>query len=126
MRIKSRLFIVVMVALVILIAGFFILYFRLNNKKSIGLQGNSLQAENTQLIDFLNSKKKLPQKSEEVSLVAVGDVSFSRGVERVVKSRNDINFPLLRIQGYLRSGDIVFGNLETPITEGREISDLEM
>jgi poly-gamma-glutamate synthesis protein (capsule biosynthesis protein) len=71
--------------------------------------------------DFLLQKENFRQISEEVSLIAVGDISFSRGVERVVKKQKDINYPFLRIWDYLRTADIVFGNLETPITPGAEI-----
>ena len=77
-------------------------------------------------MDFSNQKKKFPQTSEEVSLVAVGDISFSRGVERIVRKQNDISYPFLKIRDYLKSADLVFGNLETPITEGPEIPDFEM
>lgn len=75
---------------------------------------------------FLEQKKKTIPVDEEVSLIAVGDISYSRGVERTVKVRGDINYPFLQIGNYLRRADIVFANLETPITEGREIADFEM
>ena len=58
--------------------------------------------------------------------MAVGDISFSRGVERIVRKQNDISYPFLKIRDYLKSADLVFGNLETPITEGPEIPDFEM
>jgi len=87
---------------------------------------NSQPDGEKQFLDFLSQKKKLPQVSEEVSLVAVGDISYSRGVERIVKKTNDINYPFLKIQDYLKSADLVFGNLETPITPGPEISDFKM
>jgi poly-gamma-glutamate synthesis protein (capsule biosynthesis protein) len=86
---------------------------------------NQLQGEK-EFLDFLSQKKKLPKISEEVSLIAVGDISFSRGVERIVKKRRDINYPFLKIREYLNSADIVFGNLETPITPGPEIPHLGM
>lgn len=77
-------------------------------------------------LDFLSQRKKLPRANEGVSLVAVGDISYSRGVERIVRKQNDINYPFLKIQDYLKSADLVFGNLETPITQGSEIPDFEM
>src|SRR3989338_7795401 len=77
-------------------------------------------------LDFVSQKKELPSTGEDVSLVAVGDISYSRGVERIVKKQKDINYPFLKIRDYLKNADIVFGNLETPITKGREISDFEM
>lgn len=70
-------------------------------------------------------EKETPRKSEEASLIAVGDISFSRSVEKMTKSRG-LDYPLLKIKGYLQGADIVFGNLETPLTPGREISTGEM
>ncbi len=67
-----------------------------------------------------------PNSPPEVVLIAVGDISFSRGVERMVKKQNDINYPFEKIEAYLNSADLVFGNLETPITTGREIQTGEM
>jgi len=87
---------------------------------------NSQTQGEKEFLDFLSQKKKLPQADEEVSLVAVGDISYSRGVERIVKKQNDINYPFLKIQDYLKSADLIFGNLETPITQGSEIPDFEM
>lgn len=87
---------------------------------------NNQQQGEKEFLDFSAQKKKLPQSSEEVSLIAVGDISYSRGVERIVKKQEDINYPFLKIREYLKSTDLVSGNLETPITQGREISDFEM
>jgi len=84
----------------------------------------SLGAE--EFLDFFDQKKKLSHTDEEVSLIAVGDISFSRGVERMVRTQNDINYPFLKIQDYLKSADLIFGNLETPITQGSEIPDFQM
>ena len=84
----------------------------------------SLGAE--EFLDFFDQKKKLSHTDEEVSLIAVGDISFSRGVERMVRTQNDINYPFLKIQDYLKSADLIFGNLETPIMQGVEIPDFQM
>lgn len=86
---------------------------------------NQLQSKE-EFLSFLSQKNKLPQENEEVSLVAVGDISYSRGVEQIVKKQNDINYPFLKINDYLQGSDLVFGNLETPIIQGREISNFEM
>jgi len=88
--------------------------------------GNSQPQGETEFLDFVLQKKKLPQANEEVSLIAVGDISYSRGVERIVRKENNINYPFLKIQDYLKNADLVFGNLETPITQGVEIPDFEM
>ncbi|MBM3205635.1 CapA family protein [Candidatus Shapirobacteria bacterium] len=97
----------------------------LRSSKNQEISNSQAQGEK-EFLDFLSLKKKLPQADEEVSLVTVGDISYSRGVERIVKKQNDINYPFLKIQDYLKSADLVFGNLETPITQGPEISDFEM
>lgn len=65
-------------------------------------------------------------QSEEVSLVAVGDISYSRAVERMVKKNNNTLYPFLKVQDYFESADVVFGNLETPITPGATIPDFNM
>lgn len=101
--------------------GSYYLHFSKNQEIS-----NSQTQSEKEFLDFLSQKKKLPQVSEEVSLVAVGDISYSRGVERIVKKQKDINYPFLKIQDYLKNADLVFGNLETPITQGSEIPDFEM
>jgi len=108
---------IVFFVLVLVIAVFGLSYYlHLNNQ----LQGKK------EFLSFLSQKNKLPQKNEEVSLVAVGDISYSRGVEQIVKKQNDINYPFLKIKDYLQGSDLVFGNLETPIIQGREIANFEM
>lgn len=97
----------------------------LRSSKNQEISNSQTQGEK-EFLDFLSQKKKLPQKSEEVSLVAVGDISYSRGVERIIKKEKDVNYPFLKIQDYLKNADLVFGNLETPITQGAEIPDFEM
>jgi len=87
---------------------------------------NSQAQGEKEFSDFVSEKKKLPYTSGEVFLVAVGDISYSRGVERIARKQNNINYPFLNIQDYLKSADLVFGNLETPITQGPEIPDFEM
>ncbi|HPO68206.1 MAG TPA: CapA family protein [Candidatus Pacearchaeota archaeon] len=114
-----------LVIIFILIAVFLISIYYLNFSKNKNISENQEQNEK-EFLDFFSEKKKLPIKKEEVSLIAVGDISYSRGVERIVKKQNDINYPFLKIGDYLKNADLVFGNLETPITEGREINDFEM
>lgn len=73
-----------------------------------------------------NTIEKLPSALEEVSFIAVGDISFSRGIERVLKNKKDKNYPFANVKDVLQKADFCFGNLETPITSGREIQDGEM
>lgn len=71
---------------------------------------------------FKAKKLRLPARQEPVCLVAVGDIMLSRGVAGEIREHgDDPGFPFSRMTNYLKSGDIVFGNLENPITPGREI-----
>lgn len=73
-----------------------------------------------------NEIEKLPSASEEVSFIAVGDISYSRGIGRAVKNKKDKSYPFANVKEILQKADFCFGNLETPITSGREIQDDEM
>jgi len=119
-NIRIILFSILSLAIVILGAGLFIRYsagilFSINQ-----LIGNKI------FLDYSGRKKQLLQTGGEATLIAVGDISYSRGVERIVKKHKDLNYPFLKIRDYLNSADLVFGNLETPITYGQEIPDFEM
>lgn len=69
---------------------------------------------------------KLPVAENLITMIAVGDVSFSRQVEKKIKENNNPDYPLLKIKDYLSAADFVFGNLETAITPGRPIQTGEM
>ena len=62
----------------------------------------------------------LPENEEISSLkiVLVGDIMLDRGVkDKIEKEGNgDYKFPFLKIAPYLQKVDVVFGNLEGPIT----------
>ncbi len=75
---------------------------------------------------FRAARMRLPAEGELVSLVAVGDVMLSRGVAGAVKAVGDPAFPFAAVQEHLRQGDLVFGNLEGPLTPGRPIDISEM
>jgi len=88
-------------------------------------QESKAQIENEEFVKFKALQEKLPSKPEEVSLVAVGDIMLSRDVARKMK-KNGLDYPFLKTKDYLKTGDLVFGNLESPITAGREINTYEM
>lgn len=69
------------------------------------------------------------KKSEEKKavLITVGDIMLSRGVARKIREeKNNFDYPFLNIKDFFNEADIVFGNLETPITYGREVLKNEM
>ncbi|MFA5421136.1 MAG: CapA family protein [Patescibacteria group bacterium] len=76
--------------------------------------------------DIVKEEIFIEEEEQIITLIAVGDISYSRGVERVVKRQNDLYYPFLKVRDYLSKSDILFGNLETTITEGRQILDNEM
>lgn len=74
--------------------------------------------------------KKLPQadtlslpaeeeSEESITLVATGDVLLSRFVELRMRGRSDYIFPFRKVSDFLKSADVTFGNLETPIIPGK-------
>lgn len=92
------------------------------------------QSYTTEIQEYLPKPKKAINKlftkkietPQQTTLIAVGDISFSRGIDSMIKKYDDYNYPLLGVKDYLATGDIVFGNLETSITPGRHILDNEM
>lgn len=57
------------------------------------------------------------QMTQQVTLIAAGDIMLSRSVAGKIRD-HDIYYPFASIKNYLHSGDIVFANLECPITPG--------
>lgn len=82
--------------------------------------------ENDAFARFYQERCKLPETEEEVSLLAVGDIMLSRYVARKIDAKDDIHYPFINVRNYLKQADIVFGNLESPITAGRKIGSGEM
>ena len=77
------------------------------------------------IISFLPKEavEERPQRTDkDVKVVLVGDVMLDRGVEYMIekKGNGDFKFPFLEIADYLRKADILFGNLEGPISDKGE------
>lgn len=73
---------------------------------------------------FLKQKASLNLLEETandstITLFAVGDIMLDRGVESMVKKEGggDFRFPFLKIADYLKKADILFGNLESLISD---------
>lgn len=85
-------------------------------------------------IDFSNKEESInshsPQKSSEdkdynedsILLYAVGDIMLDRGVEYNIRKygNGDYKFPFLKSANYLKKADIIFGNLESVISDKGE------
>ena len=78
------------------------------------------------IIDFKKYRMRFPEKQESLSLVVVGDIMLSRYVAQMINEYGDPGYAFRGVKWFLESGDIVFGNLENPITSGREIKVPEM
>lgn len=67
-------------------------------------------------------KKEMVSKAEpETTLVFVGDIMLSRGIDGIMKKRNDYDFPYALLGGFLSDADLTFANLESPVsTRGKK------
>ena len=74
----------------------------------------------------LTSFFKPRPKEVEVNLIAVGDIMLSRNVDGKMEEHKDYKYPFLKTAQFLKSTDITFGNLECPITPGRDIKTGEI
>jgi len=82
---------------------------------------NSIHAEvETKLLETKAFEAQLKKRNEEVrtiNIILVGDVMLSRSVGKKMEAANDYRFPFLKISDFLKTADIVFGNLEGPISD---------
>jgi len=73
------------------------------------------------LLELKASEIEMLKKAEEaktVNLILVGDMMLSRSVGKKMEAMNDYTFPFLKIANVLQPMDLVFGNLEGPISSG--------
>ncbi len=80
----------------------------------------------SQPVDTVAPIDALTIEERRISLIAVGDIMLSRNVAQKIKTRRDINYPFLKVRDQLKSADIVFANLENPITPGPDIKTGQM
>ena len=102
----------------LLIAGLFCVVYYVNNK--------SLHRIYDDFKSFKRAQLRLTEKNEPICLVAVGDIILSRYVAQKINEHNDPGFPFQYTEWILQSGVITFGNLENPLTPGRDIKIPEM
>ena len=75
---------------------------------------------------FKRTRMRLSEKHDPVCLVAVGDIMLSRYVAQKIREHANPGYPLANVGQFLQGGDVTFGNLENPITPGRDIKVPEM
>ncbi|MFA5013720.1 MAG: CapA family protein [Candidatus Paceibacterota bacterium] len=113
---KKQYFFIIPLAILVVSAGFL----------RWAIFGDHSSIAQTDLLASLSVNQIVPQGPAEASLIAVGDIMLSRGVAVKIKQNNSNDYPFLNVKDYLKTGDIVFGNLETPIATGREIKPGEL
>lgn len=72
----------------------------------------------SKLAHTLGQTSLLGGSKNSVTLIATGDILLARFVEQNMRKAKDYTFPFKNVADFLKSGDITFGNLETPIFPG--------
>lgn len=76
---------------------------------------------------YLKASTFFKEQKADLSFIAVGDVSFSRGIEsKFVHKLKDPDKMFEHLDYFLQSADFVFGNLETTLIEGPLIQTNQM
>lgn len=107
-------------ALFVLAGAVFVafLYFYFSLERTFEILGGS---------DAVLQKQEEPAEIEpgsddgKTTLVAVGDIMLSRGVEQKMIAKGDWKYPFLGTAEMTRKADIAFGNLETTVLPGKAI-----
>jgi len=71
------------------------------------------------LVSLAFEQKLQELKNSKITIYAVGDVMLDRGVEYMIEKegKGDFRFPFLKVAESLEKADILFGNLEGPVSE---------
>lgn len=83
------------------------------------------EIEKSSLAQLSSSLK--PLKGDSVNLIFVGDLMLDRGVEWAINKygAGDFKFPFLKTADYLKKADILFANLEGPISDkGKKVGSI--
>lgn len=80
------------------------------------VSGQAAQAVLPPASENLKSSPHDTREQDESRLVFVGDIMLSRNIGDLMRERNDWTFPFAHVREFLASADLVFGNLEGPIS----------
>ena len=114
-KLKSFLFLLIFIFVAIFVSNFFIFEIKKFEREISKLY----------LAGFLVSLPKEEEKN--IELLFVGDIMLDRGVKYMVEKygKGDYKFPFLKIADYLKETDILFGNLEGPISDkGKKVGSI--
>ena len=73
--------------------------------------------QSVRLSQFVNERDLPVALQDPIELFFVGDIMFSRAVGSTTMRVGDFSFPFLKSANVLKSADITFGNLESPISD---------
>lgn len=88
-------------------------YLTASKDTAVILSANLATIKSREIRQFIQSDKK----QKEITLLFVGDIMLSRAVGAKIKNQDDPRFPFLKIADEIKSADLAFGNLESPISE---------
>ncbi|MCL5011233.1 MAG: CapA family protein [Patescibacteria group bacterium] len=118
---------IILLIIALMAVVFVIGFLMLSNNGVFVVQRQSLLAQiQSEKNDLPLPATDVDAANPEVSLIFVGDIMLSRGVAQKIKEKNSYDYPFLQAGDYLGTGDIVFGNLETTVFDGRKIGTGEM
>ena len=112
-----RLFFITLIIIFIVAISFIVLSLVLPGKEFI------IENQRGQLASLTN----LEPKDSKITIFTVGDIMLDRGVELKIKKegKGDFRFPFFKIAGELKKADILFGNLEGPISDkGQKVGSI--
>ncbi len=71
------------------------------------------------VIENPNSSLKVKQNQNHIKIIAVGDIMLDRGVEYMInkEAEGDFTFPFQKIKPSFQGADLIFGNLESVISD---------
>ena len=98
--------------------GVFLYFILLAAKNGVGYVYRASLNEMPQEVPKTN-EETVKLAKEPIKMIFTGDVMLDRGVEYMVSKygSDDWKFPFLKVADFLKTGDVVFGNLEGPISD---------
>lgn len=77
------------------------------------------QANTSTISNFINPQASRKPEKQSVKMIFAGDIMLDRGVESMVNKYGggDWKFPFLKVADRLKTADVVFGNLEGPVSD---------
>lgn len=118
---SSKKVICIFISALFLLAILGLLFKYQSNFRNLFLSSRAIIIERvTPILQNTEDKSALVNDASDtkVTLLFAGDIMLSRSVGDKMLQKNDWRWPFLKITDYFKSADLVFGNLEGPISDG--------